>query len=92
MTVKAKAVTASAKKTKTFAKAKILTIKNAKGTVTFKKTKGDKKITINTKTGKLTVKKGLNKKTYKVSVTVKSAGNKTYKAKSKKVTLTIKVK
>ncbi len=92
MTVKAKAVTASAKKTMTFAKAKILTIKNAKGKVTFKKTSGDKKIAVNTKTGKLTVKKGLKKKTYKVSITVKDAGNTTYKAKSKKVTLKVKVK
>ena len=48
---------------------------------------------INQSTGKVTVKKGLKKGTYKVKVKVKAAGNADYKASgSKTVTFTIKVK
>ena len=44
-------------------------------------------------TGKVTVKKGLAKGTYKVAVKVKAAGNKNYKASGNKtVTFTVKVK
>ena len=93
MTVKAKTVSASTKKNTTIKKAKAFTIKNAKGTVTFKKSSGDKKITINKKTGNITVKKGLKKgKTFKFKVKVTAKGNTTYKAKSKTVTVKIKVK
>ena len=93
MTVKAKTITAKAKKNTTFKKAKAFTIKKAKGTVTFKRVSGDKKITINKKTGKITVKKGLKKgKTYKFKVKVTAKGNTTYKAKSKTVTVKVKIK
>ena len=93
MTVKAKTVKASAKKKTVIKKAKAFTIKKAKGKVTFKKLKGDKKITINKKNGKITVKKGLKKgKTYKFTVKVTAKGNTAYKAKSKKVTVKIKIK
>ena len=91
MTVKAKTIKASSKKTQTFKKAKAFTVKKAKGTVTFKKTKGDKKITV-TKKGKVTVKKGLKKGTYKVTVKVTAKGNTAYKAKTKKVTLKVVIK
>jgi hypothetical protein len=92
MTAKGKTVTASAKKNKTFKKAKAFTVKNAKGSVTFKKASGDSKITVS-KAGKVTVKKGLKKgKTYKVKVNVTAAGNGNYKAKTTKVTLKVKVK
>ena len=80
------------KKTLKIAKTKAFTIKKPQGTVTFKKLKGNKKITVNKKTGKITVKKGLKKGTYKVKVSVTAAGNKTYKKVTKKVTVTIKVK
>ena len=93
MTVKAKTVTAKAAKTTSFAKAKAFTIKKAKGTVTFKKAKGDKKITVNKKTGRIIVKKGLKKgKTYSVKVKVTAAGNTAYKAATKTVTVKVKVK
>ncbi|MBQ7504431.1 MAG: starch-binding protein [Ruminococcus sp.] len=92
MTVKAKTVKAKANKKTVIKKSKAFTIKKAKGKVVFKKVKGDKKITINKKTGKITVKKGLKKgKTYKFKVKVTAKGNTAYKAKSKTVTVKIKV-
>ena len=91
MTVKAKTIKASSKKTQSFAKAKAFTVKNAKGTVSFKKSKGNKKISVSSK-GKVTVKKGLKKGTYKVTVKVTAKGNTAYKAKTKKVTLKVVVK
>ena len=93
MTVKAKACSAKAKKNTTIKKAKAFTIKNAKGKVTFKKASGDKKITINKKTGNITVKKGLKKgKTFKLKVKVTAAGNTAYKPVTKSVTVKIKIK
>ncbi|MBR3149786.1 MAG: cadherin repeat domain-containing protein [Eubacterium sp.] len=80
------------KNKQTIARKKAIAVSNAKGTVTYKKVKGNKKITINKTSGKITVKKGLKKGTYKVKVKVKAAGNTYYKAGSKTVTVTIKVK
>ena len=92
MTAKGKTVKANSKKKTTFSKAKAFKISGAKGTVTFKKKSGNKKVTVS-KAGKVTVKKGLKKgKTYKIKVTVKAAGNGDYKAKSQVVTLKVKVK
>ncbi|MBR2547411.1 MAG: hypothetical protein IKF07_04390 [Eubacterium sp.] len=57
------------------------------------KVKGSRKISINKKTGKITIKKGLKKGTYKVKIKVKAAGNDKYKAsKWKKVTCKIRVR
>lgn len=69
----------------------VLTVKNAKGKVTYKKTSGNSKITVSG-SGKITVKKGLKKGTYKVKIKVTEAGNSCYKQASKTVTVTIKVK
>ena len=91
MTVKAKAIKASSKKTQTFKKAKAFTVKKAKGTVTFKKVKGDKNITVTSK-GNVTVKKGIKKGAYKVKVKVTAKGNTAYNAKTKTVTLKVTVK
>ena len=91
MTVKAKTVKAKANKATTIKKAKAFTVKKAKGSVTFKKVSGNKKISVS-KAGKVVVKKGLKKgKTYKVKVLVTAAGNDNYLAKSKKVTLKVKI-
>lgn len=68
-----------------------ITVSNAQGKVTYKKAGGNKKITISS-AGKITVKKGLKKGTYKVSIKVTAAGNASYKAKTVTVTVTIKVK
>ena len=69
-----------------------ITVKKAQGKKTFKKTSGNKKIIVNTKTGKVTVKKGLKKGTYTVKVKVTAKGTKNYKALSKTVKFKIKVK
>ena len=92
MTVKTKTITAKAKSDTSFAKSKAFTISKAQGSVSFKKSSGDKKITI-TKAGKITVKKGLKTgKTYKFKVKVTAAGNSNYKSGSKTATVKIKVK
>ncbi len=83
-------VKVKAKKT-TFKKAKVFVVSKAKGTVTFKKTKGDKKITVS-KAGKVTVKKGLKKgKTYTVKIKVTAKGTTAYKSMSKVVSFKVKV-
>ncbi len=96
LTVKAKKPTIKfaklKKKNQTVARKNAITVSKAKGTVTYTKVSGNKKITVNKKTGKITVKKGLKKGTYKVKIKVTAAGNDTYKKASKTVTVTIKVK
>ena len=79
------------KKKQTIAKAKVFTIKNAKGTLTFKKTDGSKNLSIS-RAGKITVKKKTKKGTYKLTVQVTAAGDKEYKNASKTVTVKVKVK
>ena len=68
--------------------------KKAQGTVTYTRVaKGSAKcLTVNKKTGKVTVKKGTKKGTYKVKIKVTAKGNKNYKAGSKTVTCTVVVK
>ena len=67
---------------------------SAKGQkVLFVKASGNKAFTINKSTGKVTVKKGLKKGTYKVRIKVMATGNDTYKASDwKTVTVKIRVK
>lgn len=75
--------TKDAKDKKTYALSSV-----KKGSSSFKKYFG-----INKTSGKVTVKQGLKKGTYKVTVKVKAAGNKIYKASAvKTVTFKIKVK
>ncbi len=64
---------------------------NGQGKVTFKKVSGNKKIKIS-KAGKVTVKKGLKKGTYKVKVKVSIAATGNYAAASTTKTIKIKVK
>ena len=80
------------KKAKKLDVSKVLAVSGAKGKVTYTKVKGNKKIKISETTGKVTVKKKLKKGTYKVKVKVSAAGNANYKAGSKTVTFTIKIK
>lgn len=87
------------KKNQTLAVKKALTVSNAKGKITYKLSsakKGKKNFKkyfkINSKNRKITVKKGLKKGTYKVKIIVKAAGNASYNAASKTVTVKIKVK
>ncbi len=91
ITVKAKTAKVSSKKKSTLAPAKYVAVTKAQGTLTYKKLKGDGKITI-AKNGKMTVKKGLKKgKTYSVYVQVTAKGNAKYLAGTKKFTAKIKV-
>ena len=79
------------KKNVTIARKDVISVSKAQGKVTYTKASGNKKITVSG-AGKITVKKGLKKGTYKVKVKVKAAGNATYKAKTVTVTVTVKVK
>ena len=96
MTVKAKTKTVKAKtlKKKKLTVKNSITVKKAKGTVSYKKAaKGSAKFLSISKKGVITVKKGKYKKgTYKIKVTVTANGNKTYKKGSKTVTVKIVVK
>lgn len=65
---------------------------NSKGTLSYKKTSGTSAITVNSKTGKIYVKKGLKKGTYKVKIQIRAAARGYYNAGSKTVTVTVKVK
>lgn len=80
------------KKKQTIARNKAINVYNPRGTVTYSKVSGNKKISINKSTGKITVKKGLKKGTYKLKVKVNASGNSAYKAGYRTVTVTIKVK
>ena len=67
--------------------------KKASDKKTYIKKSGNKKIIIAKKTGKVTVKKGLQKGTYTMKVKVKALGNANYNAsKVKTVTFTVRVK
>ena len=103
MTAKAKSKSVTVKYTKlrkkaqTIKRSKAITVKNPQGTVTYKlssvtKKKFKKYFKVASKTGKITVKKGLKKGTYKLKIAVTAAGTDEYKALSKKVTVTVKVK
>ena len=83
---------ALAKKNVTVKRSQVLTVSKAQGTVTYARVSGDNRITIDKKTGNITVKKGVGKGTYKVTVRIKAAGNANYKAGSVDKTFTIKVK
>lgn len=69
-----------------------LKVKKAEGKVIFKKQKGNKKITVNKKTGKVTVKKGIKRGKFKVTVTATAKGTKNYKPGTVKKTFRITVK
>lgn len=95
--IKAKTVTVKYAKVKKSAQklavTKVISFTNkGQGTRSYKKLSGNKKITINKTTGKVTVKKGLKKGKYKVKIQVTAAGNSSYKAGTKTVTSTIRVK
>ena len=93
MTIKvtAKSVKAATVKKKNVT-VKAITVSKAQGTVSYKKMSGNAKIKVNSKTGKLTVKKGLKKGIYKVNVKVTAKGNGNYKSANVTKTVTIKVK
>lgn len=93
--VKTKTVKAGKLKKKAVTVAPII-VSKAKGKVTYKVVGGNKKskkaLKLNTKTGKIKVRKKTKKGKYTIKIQVKAAGNDQYKAGSKTVNVTIKVK
>lgn len=71
---------------------KPIAVSKAKGTVSYKKMGGSKQLTVNAKTGKVTVKKGTKKGLYTAKVTVTAKGDSCYKKLSKTVTFKVRVK
>jgi hypothetical protein len=97
MKVKATAKTVKLAKVKKKARTVApLKVTSAQGAVSYKVAGGNKKskkaLKLNTKTGKVTVKKGTKKGKYTIKVTVTAKGNAKYKAGSKTVSVTVKVK
>lgn len=84
-TVKAKALKKAAVKT---SKVKVTGVKTS---CTFKKVSGSKKLTV-TKDGRIKVKKGTKKGTYKIRLKVTAKAGGIYKSASKTVTVKVKVK
>jgi endo-1,4-beta-xylanase len=81
------------KKNQTVAVSKVFKFTKGVSPYLFVKLSGNKKITINKTTGKVTVKKKLKKGTYKIKVKVMSRGDRYYRASDwQTVTFTIKVK
>ena len=72
---------------------KAITVKNAQGKVNYIKIKkgSSSKLSINKKSGKILIKKGTKKGTYKIKVKVVAAGNSKYESTYKVVTVKIKV-
>ena len=95
--MKVKGKTAQIKRTElilrsqTVAGSKVVAVRGAEGKVTYTKLSGNKAITINSKTGAATIKRGLKKGTYKVSIKVNAAGNSNYDKTFKTATFTVKV-
>lgn len=80
------------KKARTLSVTKVIAFtKKGKGTLTFTKISGNRKISINNKTGKVTLKKGLGEGTYKVKVRIRAGGTGNYRAKEKTVTFKVTV-
>lgn len=88
--MKNKSVKASKLKTKQRTLSAI-TIKNPKGKLSCKKMSGSKYLKVTSK-GKIVVKKGTQKGTYKIKVKITAKGDSSYKSKSLTKTVNIKVK
>ena len=65
---------------------------SSKGTLSYQKVSGNKAVTVDKKSGRLSVRKGTKKGTYKVKVRIRAAAKGIYNAGSKDVTVTIRVK
>ena len=80
------------KKARAIAAQKAYRVTGAKGKVSYRKLSGSKKVSVNEKTGKITVKKGCKPGTYKVKVKIRAKGGANYRAGSKTVTVKVKVR
>ncbi len=70
----------------------IVKVTGEKTKKTYTKLSGNKKLTVNKKTGKITIKKGIKKGTYTLKIKVATGATANYKAGSKTVKVKIKVK
>ena len=98
---KAKNTMAVKVKAKTVKRAKVrkksryvapITVKNARGKVTYVKKSGSKRLLVNKTTGKVRVKKGTKRGIYKMKVRVRASGTANYKARARTVTVKVRVK
>lgn len=98
--VKAKTVTVKynklKKKKQVILRKKAVVLSKAKGKVTYKlaavnKKKFKKYFAVNAKNGNITIRKGLKKGIYKLTIKVRAAGNTSYKAATKTLKCTIRV-
>ena len=81
------------KKAQTLKAARVIRFVNkGQGRINYAKSSGTKKITINKKNGKMTVKKGLKKGIYKVKVKVTAKGDAAHRKATKAVTFKVKIK
>ena len=87
----ARSTTAPAVRKKAVAVARPMTVSKAQGTVSYAKASGSAALTVNKKTGKVTVKKGTKAGTYTAKIKVTAAGNTLYASASKTVKVTVKV-
>lgn len=78
------------KKNQTVKASKAFKISGKTGTMKYKKTSGNGKISV-ASSGKITVKKGLKKGTYSIKVKVTDTGNQNYLAKTQSVKVKVKV-
>jgi hypothetical protein len=69
-----------------------LYVSKARGDVSYKKISGNRKISVDRKTGNIKIAKSLRGGTYKIRVRVRAAGNTRYRAMSKTVTVRIRVR
>lgn len=69
----------------------IVKVDGANAAVSFARAGGSSRLAVNGKTGKVTVKKGTKKGTYKVKVTVTAAATSCYEAAAKTVTVKVRV-
>lgn len=65
---------------------------SSKGTLTYAKTAGSSAFTVNKTNGKITVKKGLKKGTYKIKVKISAKATANYNTGTKTVLVTVRVK
>lgn len=71
---------------------KPLSVTGQKGALTYVKTSGSDKLTVNKQTGKVTVKKGTKKGVYKVKIRITAAGDADYQPQTEVTQVEIKIK
>lgn len=82
-----------AKKVRVLAVSKVFAFTTApRGEVTYKRKSGSSVLSVDSKTGAVTVRKGTKRGSYKIKVVISAAGDANWKAGSKTVTITVRVK